>query len=167
MNLDTFHPAVRRWFERRFPEGPTPPQLGVGDPDGPAFRVGLAVTDMVAGLLAAQGIALALFARERTGRGQHLDVSLTDCAAREHVRVASEPLEPPGERGRRRLVPGGEQRHHLVAEFALGAARGDQLVREGYRRIRVDGGVRDLDEVRPSDLLGARIELLACGEQRA
>jgi formyl-CoA transferase/CoA:oxalate CoA-transferase len=49
-----------------------------GDADGPAFRVGVAVTDMVAGLLAAQGIALALFARERTGRGQHVDISMLD-----------------------------------------------------------------------------------------
>ncbi|MGH3157056.1 MAG: DEAD/DEAH box helicase, partial [Streptosporangiaceae bacterium] len=26
--LDTFHPAVRTWFERRFPAGPTAPQAG-------------------------------------------------------------------------------------------------------------------------------------------
>jgi ATP-dependent Lhr-like helicase len=26
--IGTFHPAVRAWFERRFPEGPTPPQAG-------------------------------------------------------------------------------------------------------------------------------------------
>ncbi|HUP85793.1 MAG TPA: DEAD/DEAH box helicase [Acidimicrobiales bacterium] len=26
--LDEFHPAVRTWFERRFPDGPTAPQLG-------------------------------------------------------------------------------------------------------------------------------------------
>jgi ATP-dependent Lhr-like helicase len=26
--LEPFHPAVRLWFERRFPEGPTPPQAG-------------------------------------------------------------------------------------------------------------------------------------------
>lgn len=26
--LEAFHPAVRAWFERRFPEGPTPPQEG-------------------------------------------------------------------------------------------------------------------------------------------
>ncbi|HEV2451774.1 MAG TPA: DEAD/DEAH box helicase [Streptosporangiaceae bacterium] len=26
--LESFHPAVRAWFERRFPEGPTPPQAG-------------------------------------------------------------------------------------------------------------------------------------------
>src|SRR5438094_1689988 len=25
---DVFHPAVRTWFGRRFPEGPTPPQVG-------------------------------------------------------------------------------------------------------------------------------------------
>ena len=49
-----------------------------GDADGPAFRVGLAVTDMVAGLLAAQGIVLALFARERSGKGQHVDISMLD-----------------------------------------------------------------------------------------
>ena len=49
-----------------------------GDADGRAYRVGVAVTDMVAGLLAAQGIVLALFARERTGRGQHVDISMFD-----------------------------------------------------------------------------------------
>ena len=28
MVLESFHPAVRAWFERRFPAGPTPPQAG-------------------------------------------------------------------------------------------------------------------------------------------
>ena len=49
-----------------------------GDADGRPFRVGLAVTDMVAGLLAAQGIVLALFARERSGKGQQVDISMLD-----------------------------------------------------------------------------------------
>ena len=49
-----------------------------GDADGRPYRVGVAVTDMVAGLLAAQGIGLALFARERTGRGQQVDISMLD-----------------------------------------------------------------------------------------
>lgn len=49
-----------------------------GDANGRAFRVGVAVTDLVAGLLAAQGIVLALFARERTGRGQQVDISMLD-----------------------------------------------------------------------------------------
>jgi len=49
-----------------------------GDADGRPYRVGVAVTDMVAGLLAVQGILLALFARERSGRGQHVDISMLD-----------------------------------------------------------------------------------------
>ena len=49
-----------------------------GDADGPAFRVGVAIADLVAGLMAAQGIGLALFARERNGRGQHVDISMLD-----------------------------------------------------------------------------------------
>src|SRR5262245_50968813 len=49
-----------------------------GDPDGPPFRVGVAIADLVAGMLAAQGIILALFARERTGRGQQVDIGMLD-----------------------------------------------------------------------------------------
>jgi formyl-CoA transferase/CoA:oxalate CoA-transferase len=49
-----------------------------GDADGPPFRVGVAVADLVAGMLAAQGIVLALYARDRTGRGQHVDISMLD-----------------------------------------------------------------------------------------
>ncbi|HKE82602.1 MAG TPA: CoA transferase [Vicinamibacterales bacterium] len=49
-----------------------------GAADGPPFRLGVAIADMVAGLLAAQGILLALFARDRTGHGQHIDISMLD-----------------------------------------------------------------------------------------
>src|SRR6185503_5724632 len=49
-----------------------------GAADGPAFRVGVAIADLVAGLLAAQGIVLALYARDRSGRGQHVDVGMLD-----------------------------------------------------------------------------------------
>jgi formyl-CoA transferase/CoA:oxalate CoA-transferase len=49
-----------------------------GGADGPAYRVGVAIADLVAGLLAAQGIVLALYARDRTGRGQHVDVGMLD-----------------------------------------------------------------------------------------
>jgi crotonobetainyl-CoA:carnitine CoA-transferase CaiB-like acyl-CoA transferase len=49
-----------------------------GAADGPAFRVGVAIADLVAGLLAAQGIVLALYSRERTGRGQYVDVGMLD-----------------------------------------------------------------------------------------
>jgi formyl-CoA transferase/CoA:oxalate CoA-transferase len=51
-----------------------------GDADGPPFRLGVAIVDLVAGLYAVQGILLALYARERTGIGQWVDVSLFDSA---------------------------------------------------------------------------------------
>jgi formyl-CoA transferase/CoA:oxalate CoA-transferase len=49
-----------------------------GDADGPPFRVGVAIADLVAGLLAAQGIVLALYSRQQSGRGQHVDISMLD-----------------------------------------------------------------------------------------
>src|SRR5207249_8214600 len=52
-----------------------------GAAEGPPFRLGVAIADIVSGLFAAQGIALALFARERTGRGQAVDVAMLDSVA--------------------------------------------------------------------------------------
>jgi crotonobetainyl-CoA:carnitine CoA-transferase CaiB-like acyl-CoA transferase len=52
-----------------------------GAADGPPYRLGVAIADLVAGLLAAQGITLALFARTRTGRGQHVDIGMLDGVA--------------------------------------------------------------------------------------
>ncbi len=52
-----------------------------GDADGPPFRLGVAISDIVSGMFAAQGIAMALIARERTGRGQVVDVGMLDATA--------------------------------------------------------------------------------------
>jgi formyl-CoA transferase len=52
-----------------------------GDPEGPPFRLGLPVADLVAGLFAAQGILLALLSRAGTGRGQHIDIAMHDSVA--------------------------------------------------------------------------------------
>jgi formyl-CoA transferase len=49
-----------------------------GDPDGPPTKVGVAIADMVAGLFAAQGILSALYERETTGRGRHIEISMQD-----------------------------------------------------------------------------------------
>ena len=49
-----------------------------GAPDGPAIRLGVAIADIVSGMFAAYGTAMALFARERTGRGQNVDVAMLD-----------------------------------------------------------------------------------------
>ena len=49
-----------------------------GPGDGPPFRLGVAVADIVTGMFAAQGITAALLARERTGRGQFVDIAMLD-----------------------------------------------------------------------------------------
>jgi crotonobetainyl-CoA:carnitine CoA-transferase CaiB-like acyl-CoA transferase len=51
-----------------------------GDPDGPPFRLGVAIADVVTGMYAAHGVAMALLARARTGRGQRVDVGMLDAA---------------------------------------------------------------------------------------
>ncbi len=50
-----------------------------GQPDGPPTRAGIPVADLTTGLFSAIGILTALHARERTGRGQHIDISMQDC----------------------------------------------------------------------------------------
>ena len=52
-----------------------------GAADGPPFRLGVAIADMATGLFATQGILAALYARERTGRGQYVDVAMLDSVA--------------------------------------------------------------------------------------
>ena len=52
-----------------------------GPPDGCGYKVGVAIADLAAGLFAAQGTLLALYARQRTGRGQHVDVAMLDSVA--------------------------------------------------------------------------------------
>jgi crotonobetainyl-CoA:carnitine CoA-transferase CaiB-like acyl-CoA transferase len=52
-----------------------------GAADGPPFRLGVAIADIVSGMFAAQGIAMALLARVRTQRGQRVDVGMLDATA--------------------------------------------------------------------------------------
>ena len=52
-----------------------------GSPDVPPVRVGVAIADIVSGMFAAQGISAALYARERTGQGQHVDIAMLDSVA--------------------------------------------------------------------------------------
>ncbi len=51
-----------------------------GDPDRAPSRVGVSMTDYIAGLHAAYGAAMALMVREKTGRGQFIDAALYECA---------------------------------------------------------------------------------------
>jgi crotonobetainyl-CoA:carnitine CoA-transferase CaiB-like acyl-CoA transferase len=49
-----------------------------GSADGEPYRLGVAIVDIVSGMFAAYGVAMALFARERTGRGQEVDLAMLD-----------------------------------------------------------------------------------------
>jgi formyl-CoA transferase len=49
-----------------------------GPLDGPPMKVGVAISDITAGMFAASGILAALHARQRTGSGQRVDVSLLE-----------------------------------------------------------------------------------------
>lgn len=49
-----------------------------GHPDGPPTRVGISLGDETAGLLVVQGILAALIERQRTGKGQLVEVALHD-----------------------------------------------------------------------------------------
>ncbi|HWG63735.1 MAG TPA: CoA transferase [Streptosporangiaceae bacterium] len=47
-----------------------------GDPDGPPYRAGISVFDVLSGLHTAYGIMAALFHRSASGQGQHVEASL-------------------------------------------------------------------------------------------
>jgi crotonobetainyl-CoA:carnitine CoA-transferase CaiB-like acyl-CoA transferase len=50
-----------------------------GDTEGPPYKVGNSQADIVAGMMAFQGILLALLARHQSGTGQKIDISMLDC----------------------------------------------------------------------------------------
>jgi crotonobetainyl-CoA:carnitine CoA-transferase CaiB-like acyl-CoA transferase len=51
-----------------------------GFPDGPPVRTGFPIVDMATGMSACNAILLALVARDRLGKGQHVEVALFDIA---------------------------------------------------------------------------------------
>ena len=52
-----------------------------GPADGPAYRLGIAIADITSGMFAAYGVAMALLARHRTGKGQLVDIGMLDSVA--------------------------------------------------------------------------------------
>ena len=52
-----------------------------GFPDGPPVKVGNSIADLVTGMSGAHGVTLALLARQRTRRGQKVEVAMLDVMA--------------------------------------------------------------------------------------
>jgi len=52
--------------------------METGFPDGPGVRVGTSISDLCAGVYLFCGIASALYARQKTGRGAHVDIAMFD-----------------------------------------------------------------------------------------
>jgi crotonobetainyl-CoA:carnitine CoA-transferase CaiB-like acyl-CoA transferase len=55
-----------------------------GPADGPPMPVGASYADVMSGVHAVAGIGLALFHRERTGQGQHVDIAMVDALFHVH-----------------------------------------------------------------------------------
>jgi crotonobetainyl-CoA:carnitine CoA-transferase CaiB-like acyl-CoA transferase len=101
-----------------------------GEPDGRPLKVGAALIDMVCGLYATTGVLAALHARQRTGRGQHVEVSLMDSALAGLLNQASAYLNAG-------VVPGRlGNRHPSIAPYeTFRAADGDFAVAVGNDAI--------------------------------
>lgn len=60
-----------------------------GTPDGEPVKVGVAIIDLVAGLMLGNAITAALFAREKSGVGQRIDTSLLEAEIASLINVGS------------------------------------------------------------------------------
>lgn len=52
-----------------------------GSPGGPPTRVGTSIADILAGMFTAYGVMIALYNRDRTGKGAKIDVAMVDSVA--------------------------------------------------------------------------------------
>ena len=101
-----------------------------GHRDGPPTRVGVAITDYLAGLYAMNGILLALRDRDRSGQGQHVDIALLDA-------MTSTLALPAGVYFHTGDAPGREgNQHHTLTPYETMAVRdGLVVVAAGNQRL--------------------------------
>ena len=101
-----------------------------GSPDGPPTRVGVAITDYLAGLYAMSGILLALRDRDQTGTGQHVDIGLIDAMTSALALPALMYFNTGAAPGRE-----GNQHHSLTPYEALPVEDGLVVVAVGNPRL--------------------------------
>ena len=108
-----------------------------GDPSTGPMRLGTPVVDLATGLYAATGIMMALYERERSGRGQFLDMTLHDCGmALLHPQAANYFLDG------KRPMPTGNPHPNLAPYEKYRTRTGDIFVAAGN-----DGQFRKLCEL--------------------
>lgn len=111
-----------------------------GEAGGPPMKVGVALTDVLTGMYAATGILAALAARERTGRGQHVDLALLDVQVASLANQATNYLTS-GEAPRRL----GNAHPNIVPYQSFAASDGELVVAVGndpqFARLCEAGGL--------------------------
>ncbi len=100
-----------------------------GEKDGEAVKVGVAISDVIAGLHAVIAIQAALHHSEHTGRGQYIDIALLDTQLAALVNVASSYLVS-GENPARY----GNQHANIVPYQTFHASDGEFVVAAGNDR---------------------------------
>ncbi|KAF2789511.1 CAIB/BAIF family protein [Melanomma pulvis-pyrius CBS 109.77] len=102
-----------------------------GARDGPPVKVGVAVTDLTTGLYTSNSIMAALLSRIKSGKGQHIDVSLSDCQVATLANIASSALIS-GEKDSGRW---GTSHPSIVPYKAFKTSDGDILLGGGNDRL--------------------------------
>lgn len=102
-----------------------------GSRDGPPVKVGVAVTDLTTGLYTSNSIMAALLSRARTGKGQHIDVALSDCQTATLANIASSSLIS----GKKDSGRWGTAHPSIVPYRAFKTKDGDILIGGGNDRL--------------------------------
>lgn len=102
-----------------------------GSRDGPPVKVGVAVTDLTTGLYTSNSVMAALLGRARTGKGQHIDVALSDCQVATLANIASSCLIS----GKKDSGRWGTAHPSIVPYKAFKTADGDILLGGGNDRL--------------------------------
>lgn len=100
-----------------------------GDADGPPQGVGVGIADFTAGFHIVYGVLAALYARDRTGRGQRVDVSLLNSILNLHIQELSLYLNGAG-------LP--ERSRSNIPGAYLGAPYGFYETADGYIAIAMN-----------------------------
>ena len=127
-----------------------------GEPDGGPMRYPIAIADMTCGMYAAMGILAALYAREKTGRGQFLDMALLDSQLTWLANVGSSYLNADASPKRwgnahPSIVPYEVFRGADGRSFVLGVGT-EALWKKFLRLMKMEGGVGQDERFRTNAL---------------